>query len=58
MESGDMVEQGRFLPRWMGVCASHLLEVKESMEEVQEQMESLSDDAQDPDSTNTWRQRC
>ena len=52
VESGDMVEAGQILATLdEASIASQLLEVKESMEEVQEQMESLSDDAQDPDST-------
>ena len=52
VESGDTVEAGQILATLdEASIASQLLEVKESMEEVQEQMESLSDDAQDPDST-------
>lgn len=52
VESGDTVEAGQILATLEEASiASQLLEVKESMEEVQEQMESLSDDAQDPDST-------
>lgn len=52
VESGDTVEAGQILATLdEASIASQLLEVKESMEEVQEQLESLSDDAQDPDST-------